>query len=74
MANVARTEMIEAGLVPTHPKQQSRLASVTADRSLRDSLAARWPMSGMLIVLAKSSISGNRTAKKRHRPAAFGDR
>ena len=29
MAHVARTEMIEARLVPTHPKRQSRLASVT---------------------------------------------
>ena len=33
---------------------------------LRDSLAARWPESGTLILLAKSSICGNRTANKRH--------
>jgi hypothetical protein len=33
---------------------------------LRDSLAARWPDSGTLMLLAKSSICGNRTANKRH--------
>jgi hypothetical protein len=33
----------------------------------RDSLASRWPESGTLILLAKSSICGNRTANKRPR-------
>jgi hypothetical protein len=39
---------------------------------LPDSLAAPRPESGTLILLAKSSICGNRTANKRHQAGALG--